>query len=570
MPVRTILAHFRPFARPYRFWMVLVLILAAASPALDTAGLYLFRVLVDDVLTPRNFGRFPGLAAWYIALTVFSGILGFASSYLAVWVGERLLTDVRVHTYRHLHSLSLEFFERKKLGDTLSRLTGDVGAIEFLILNSLTSTLNMVLRILLFGGMLFWLNWKLASVSLLMGPILWGIGRLFAGPLRRASQEVRASVGAMSTIAEEGMSNVAVIQAYGRVPAEVDRFHQQNLRNLRNRLRATSIQAGFGPVTDLLELVGLLTIIGLGSWQLTRGEVTLGALLVFMAYFAQLVAPVRGLSGLFTSMSASAASAERVVELLQEEPHVKPPASPVPLPPSTGHVELKNVSFTYPTRDKPVLRDLSLDIEPGTTVAVTGESGQGKSTVMKLLLGFYAPSNGSVTVDGVSVTAADLDEVRSRYAVVLQETLLFDGSVRDNLMWAVPDATPEQLERAITDSDLSSVLARLPDGLDSQVGQRGRGLSGGERQRLAIARAMLRDAPIVILDEPTTGLDRETAQRVLEPLQRLAEGRTTIIISHDSAAIDLADRVVRIAGGVAVEQEPGGAEVVPLRHRVNG
>lgn len=292
------------------------------------------------------------------------------------------------------------------------------------------------------------------------------------------------------------------------------------------------------------------------SWQLTRGQISLGALLVFLAYFVQLVGPIRGLAGLVTSVSAAAAAAERVHELLQEQPTMTAASRPVPLPPATGRVELRNVTFTYPTRQAATLRDVSLTIHPGETVAVIGHSGGEKSTIGKLLLGFYQCDSGKIEIDGVSVAHADPQRVRERFAVVLQETMLLDATVRENLLWAVPDATSQQVNRAVDDSGLASVVATLPQGIDSPVGQRGRQLSGGERQRVAIARAMLRDAPFVILDEPTTGLDPQTAQRVLEPLRRLISGRTALIISHDPATVALAERVVRIDDGTLREVDP--------------
>lgn len=555
--VRQIFVAFWPYTRPYRRWLFGSLVFVALTPALDAASIWMFKILIDEVLVPRDFDPFPWVAAAYIGITVVGGAVSYADRYLSVWVGERFLTDLRTTVFRHLHSLSLDFFDRRRLGDVLSRLTGDIGAIESVVLSGVTRALSYTLRILLYGGALFYLQWQLACVALVVAPCFWAMSRVFARRLKEASRANRRTSGAMTAVAEESLANVALVQAYNRQESEVERFRQRNLAVMRSQLYATRLRGLYTPIGDMFELVGLLLVVGLGTWKLTQGEMTMGELLVFMAYFGQLASPLRGIGRLSNSLFSAAAGAERILEVLNTSPAVCEPAhGRVAVARSTGKVQLDDVRFSYPGSSAESLRGVNLTVEPGQTVAVVGSTGAGKSTVAKLLLRFVDPTSGTVRVDGHDLRSWDLTSLRDNIAIVLQETMIFDGTIRDNIAWSRPEATDTQIAAAIKAADVDRLVARLPDGLDTRMGQRGRRLSGGERQRVAIARAMLRDAPILILDEPTTGLDVETSERVLAPLRRLMDGRTTIMITHNLATSREADIVVVLEDGRIAEQGP--------------
>ena len=552
--LRQIFLRFWPYTRSYRRWLAVGLLFVLAGPLLDAAGIWLFKVLIDDVLTPRRFGPFPKIAAAYVVITVLVGLTSFASGYLSVWLGERFVTDLRARMYRHLHSLSLDFFEQRPLGDLLSRLSSDIAAIEAVVLSGLSSSLALVFQAALYAGVLFYLQWQLALLAFVVTPLFWLISRAFSRRRKLAARASRRSSAAMNSIAEQGLANVALVQAYNRQDWETHRFHQQNLISMRAQLRTARLRGVYRPLTDLIELCGLLLVIGFGTWQLTRGRLTLGELLVFMAFYAQLASPVRGMGRLSTGLASAVASAERVVEVLDAEPSVTSPPNPRTLGRARGAVALTNVRFSYPGSGAVALDGINISLPPGGTLAIVGPSGAGKSTIAKLLLRFYDPDSGTIGIDGHDLRTLDLTAVRDNVAVVMQETLVFDASIRDNLLWGCPDATQDQLGAAARAADLDTVLDGMAQGYDTRVGQRGRRLSGGERQRVAIARAMLRDAPILLLDEPTTGLDPATSHRVLEPLRRLMNGRTTIIISHDLSTVRHADVILVIERGREVER----------------
>ncbi|MER6992325.1 ABC transporter ATP-binding protein [Saccharopolyspora hirsuta] len=553
MRVRSVIKRFWPDARPFRGWLLLSLLLVLISPLLDTAAIWLFKVLIDEVLTPQNFAVFPMVAAAYAVLTLASGVIDFCGHYLAVWIGENFLHRMRTRVFAHLHTLSVGFFDRRRIGDTLSRLTGDVGAIEALVLSGVTQTFSSLVKILMFAGVLFYLNWQLALVSLIAVPLFWAVARFFARRIKDASREERGRSGSISTVAEESLGNAPLIQAYGREAAEVDRFARQSRGNVVAELASARVGALFGPLTDLLQVCGVLAIVGVGILELSAGRITLGGLLAFLVYLSQLYAPVQSLGQLSNTIFSASASAERIIELLDQKPLVQNPANPMPLRRVTGRLDVDRVDFRYPGTPADVLHSVSFCAPPGQTTAVVGASGAGKSTLTKLLLRFYDPTGGRILLDGVDLRQLDITELRANIAIVLQETLLLDGTIADNIRAGRPDADERQLVEAAEAADAHEFIQTLPEGYETRVGQRGRLLSGGQRQRIAIARAMIRDAPILLLDEPTTSLDADATRRILAPLRRLMAGRTTIVISHNLLTVRDAQQIVYLDRGRITE-----------------
>jgi ABC-type multidrug transport system fused ATPase/permease subunit len=549
--IRTIFARFWPDTKPFRRRFGVSLLLVGIAPALSAAELWLFKILVDQVVVPHDFGPFPLLAGGYVVLAVIHSAVSFTDQYLSVWVGERFVLTLRNRLFAHLHRLSLGFFDRHQLGDVLSRLTGDIGAIEDLVLSGVAQALSYLLQLVWFTGALFILDWRLAIAALIAAPGFLLAARFFSRRIKDASREKRRRAGALTSVAEESFTNTALVRAYHRGREENARFATQNLATFTAQMIATRLQALFRPLTDLLEVVGVLLVVGLAVWELAAGHITIGGVLAFVAYLTQMYGPIQGFGQLTNSLYAASASAERVIEILDLDPTVTDPPRPRPLPRprARGTVRFHNVSFGYPATSAPVLRDINFTAEPGQKIAVVGASGAGKSTLMRLLLRFYDPDTGAITLDGIDLTELALADLYANVATVLQETLVFDASIADNIRLGRPDATDAQVVAAAEAADAHHFITALPDGYQTRVGQHGRLLSGGQRQRLAIARAMIRDAPLLLLDEPTTGLDAEASRRILEPLRRVMSGRTTIIISHNLLTVTDADHILFLQHG---------------------
>src|SRR5215208_4509838 len=554
LPMREVLRRFWPYARPYRRWLWLSGVFIVLVPLTEAVAIWMFKLVVDDVLVPRDLGALVPIAVAYIAVAIVGGAVSFADDYLSTWVGERFVLDLRVQFFRHLQGLSLDFFERRKLGDVLSRLTGDVSAIETLMLSGLADAASYALRIVIFTGALFWLDWRLALVALTVTPLFWLAARTFSRRIKAAAREKRRRSGSIGAVAEESLANAALVQSYNRQDTEVERLSREAGGALRAEMAATRLKALFTPVVDLIELIGVLSVFGFGTWALSEGRLTLGGLLVFAAYLSRLYSPIRGLSRLVNSFYSASAGAERIAELLDERPAVAEPELPVRVGRARGRVEVERVWFTYPGAAAPALRDVSLAVQPGQTLALVGASGAGKSTLAKLLLRFYDPSAGALRLDGHDLRELALADLREQVALLLQETLVFDGSVAENIAYGRAGVTPDELRAAARAADAEEFVRAFPDGYDTRVGQRGRRLSGGQRQRIAIARAIVRDAPVLVLDEPTTGLDMESAERVLQPLRRLMAGRTTVVISHSLLTVRDADAIAVLDEGRVVEQ----------------
>ncbi|MFE5034097.1 ABC transporter ATP-binding protein [Streptomyces sp. NPDC056683] len=553
VPPREVFRRFWPYTRGGRRWLVPLVVLSLTGPAVDAAELWLFKFVVDDVLVGRELRPFLWIAPAYLGLVLCSGILGYADDVTSTWVGERFLLALRADVFRHVQGLSLGFFERRRLGDVLSRVTGDVDAVETFLLSGVADALYYVISLGVYLGMLLYLRWDLTLLALVVVPLFWGAARYFSRLVREASRERRRRGGALGAIAEESLGNVVLVQAYNRQAWEARRFERENTGRFRAAMASARIRAVYAPAVEFVEVAGGLAVLALGTWKLAQGQLTLGGLLVFLALIGKLYSPVHGLSGLGTTFYTASAAAERIIELLDERPQVTEAAGARRLRRARGTLEFDGVWFRYPGTEAWALSDVSFRAAPGETVALVGASGSGKSTLAKLQLRFYDPDRGAVRLDGTDLRELSLTDVRENVAVVLQETLVFHGTVRENIAYGRPSATEAEIVAAARAADAHEFVERLPDGYDTLVGQRGRTLSGGQCRRLAIARAMIRDAPVLLLDEPTAGLDVRSARRVMEPLRRLMAGRTTVVVSHQLPTVRDATRIVVLDHGRVVE-----------------
>lgn len=546
-----LLGAFWPDVRPYRGRVALGLLLLAIVPALETFEILLFQRVVDDALVPRDLEALVPIALLYLGLALTSGIVGFFDDYLATWVGERFLLRLRTRVFDHVQRLSPQQLDRRRLGDVLARLTGDVSAIESFILGAIADGISSILRLLFFGGALFLLDWQLALASLIVVPLFFLTARFFAKLIRATAREKRRRSGSLSAVAEEALGSLALTQSLGREDAERARFVREGEKIVEAELAATRIRATYAPITDLIRLVGVLTVLALGVWTMQRSAMSVGELLAFITLLSQMYSPIRTLGSLTSSMFQAAAAAERVVELLDQEPRVQnEPGARELAGRARGHLEFSGVRYRYPGATADAVAALDLVVRPGETVAIVGPSGAGKSTLAMLLQRFDDPVAGVVRLDGHDLRDLTLSSLRRQIGVLQQDAPVPDTSIREVLLAARPEASDEELVAAARAAAAHDFIVALPDGYETRVGQRGRSLSGGQRQRIALARTLLRDAPVLILDEPTTGLDALASETLLAPLRDAADPRTTILITHDPAVMACADRVIELVAGV--------------------
>jgi ATP-binding cassette, subfamily B, bacterial len=554
LPVLNIFQWFWPYVRPFRRYVLLSVLLSLAVPVIQGGRLYMLKVMVDEVFVPHDLEPFVWIAAVVLGLTLLNAVAWFFDSYLGIWVGQRFILSMRTDFFRHLQGLSLDFFERRRLGDVLARLTEDIRAIESFILSGVNNALSSVFKVALFAGALFFLDWRLALVSLVIAPVFALVVRSLTRLVKRASREKQRRTGSLTALAEESLSNIALVQAYNRQRLEIERFHRENEGAFQATMIANRLKSLVPPMVDGVQAVSALLVIGFGTVALRDGRLTVGGLLVFLVYLNQLYAPIRQLALQYNTVAAATAGAERVIELFRHRPTVVDAPYAAPLPRVSGRIEFDSISFRYPGATRDAVDDIALRAEPGQAVALVGHSGAGKTTLMKLLLRFYDPGAGAIRVDGCDIRDVQIESLRDNIAVLLQETLIFEGSIRDNILYGRPEASEADIVSAAEAADAHEFISGLPEGYDTPVGQKGRRLSGGQRQRIAIARAMIRDAPILILDEPMTGVDVESGERIMEPLWRLMSGRTTIVISHSLLTVGRADRIAVMENGRIVEQ----------------
>jgi ATP-binding cassette subfamily B protein len=540
-----------PMVRPQCFLLGGAALCEAVSVACDTAAIQVFSYMTDRVLSSGDTAAFWAPAGIWLAVAVLGAGVTFLGYQLTNRVGETFRLRCRDELFRHAQRLPPDFYDTRQPGDLLARLTSDVDEAEHVVASGPAQLLNTVVSVVFFAGAALWLRWDLALLTFMAAPVFWLASRGLSARIRVISRTERDSNGALVNVLDESIANMPLVQAYNRQYTEWEKVHREGTAWMRSCLERAKLSNAFAPLANVIESVSVLAVVGAGAWEIAAGRLSVGGLLAFAAYLGYLYPQVQSLGALAVSLSSATAAGERIFEVLAARPAVQdpPPASYTGYGAgggTTGVVEFENVTFTYPGSDRRVLDGLTFTARPGQLVLIAGPSGAGKSTLAKLLLRFYDPRSGRILLDGQDIARMPLRDLRDRVTMVPQEPMVFDGTIRENIAYGRPGAAEEEIRRAAVAADMDGFVRAMADGYDTAVGPRGRMLSGGQRQRMSIARALVRDSPVLVLDEPTTGLDSETAERVMVPLRRLMADRTTFLITHDPWLAAQADAVLHV------------------------
>ena len=548
------------FAKPYKNQLLLGFMLTLAATAAQLVAPYLTIPLMDKVLIPFQNGEKidPQLVVLYLggllASAVFAWILGWARTYVLARVSERIGSGLRTETYDHLLKLSLDYYGSKRTGDLMARIGTETDRINlFLSLNALDFATD-VLMMVMTATILFSINPWLALATLVPLPFIAWMIHMVRDRLRTGFEKIDRVWSEVTNVLADTIPGIRVVKAFAQEKRESDRFADANLTNLQANDRVNKTWSLFTPTVTFLTEVGLLVVWGFGIWLVAGGQITVGVLTAFIAYIGRFYSRLDSMSRIVSVTQKAAAGAKRIFDILDHVSNVPDPANPVKLPKVQGALTMEKVGFRYGSRS--VIKDLDLQIRPGEMIGLVGHSGSGKSTLVNLICRFYDVSEGSIQLDGVDVRRIAVSDFRRNIGLVLQEPFLFFGTIAENIAYGKPDATREEVVAAARAAHAHEFILRLQHGYDSLVGERGQGLSGGERQRISIARALLIDPRILILDEATSAVDTETEKEIQKALDNLVQGRTTIAIAHRLSTLRKADRLVVMDRGEIVEVGP--------------
>jgi len=486
-----------------------------------------------------------------IGIALLSGIFNYFQTWLIASSGQGVVFAIRRRLFRHLQRLSLSFHDKSRSGDLLMRLTGDITMLREMLVASVLTFLSSSLVLVGMVIIMFWMDWGLTLAALSIIPFLSVAVFRISGEIKRASKRQRKKESALATIAHEAVSSIRVVQSFAREEIENLRFKKYSQKSFKTGLRATRLEAQLYRVVEIIVAFGTCLVIWFGVRKVIAGALTPGDLIVFMAYVRQMYRPIRDISKLTKKVAKAIACGERVIEVLEVRPQIRDSKHAVQAPRFKGAISFKNVNFSYEP-PKPVLKNVSFSIKPGQFVAIVGPTGAGKTTIVSLLLRLYDPQEGKIRIDRENIRHYKLESLREQIGIVLQEPILFGFSIRENIAYGKPDASMDKIVSAARQANAHKFITELPDGYETILGERGATLSGGQRQRIAIARAIIKDAPILILDEPATGLDAETEAKVTEAIGRLTKGKTILVIAHKLSTVHRADQILLIDNGEVV------------------
>ena len=542
--LKRLIRHLRPYWRGLTATTLLILL----QTGLGLLPPLFQREIVDGVIGARQVERLWPLILGLVGVYALTGLSEFGDQYLRHTIGERILYDLRIRIYNHLQRLSLAFFERTSTGELMSRVSNDVSALEQFITHGTILTVVAAVRLAGAAVVLFLLEPRLALVALLPVPLIVLGLRWFNRRVRPIYRRVRDRLGDVNARLQDDLAGMRVIQAFGQEEAELDRFSQVSGHYLEARVASIGAWSTFFPALGFLSALGGALVLGVGAEMVLRGELTLGTLMAFISYIVSFYEPIRRLTDIDNILQQAGAAAERIFELLDAQPDIRDAVDARDLPQVTGAISFEDVHFSYGTGDE-VLHDVDFHVAPGEVVALVGPSGAGKTSIANLLCRFYEPTHGRVRIDGHDLREVQLRSLRQHVSVVLQDTFLFNATVRENLTYGRPDASEAEIAAAARAAYAHEFIAALPQGYDTVVGERGVKLSGGQRQRLALARAILTDPRILILDEATSSVDAEAEYLIQQALEQVLQGRTALVIAHRLSTIRNADKIIALEGG---------------------
>ena len=551
---RKLISYLRPYILRLSVAFVALIISAALSlvfPAV-VGGVGEIPGVLDTVLEDQNLDLLNVITAVLIAVFVVRSLTSFVETYNLNFIGERIVVDLRKELYAHLQQMSLTFFTERRVGELVSRISSDVTVVRTALTNNITTLLQQTLIMLGSVLIMFVLNWRLSLFIVVVIPLIIAIAFTFGYYLRRISTEVQDEIAGATVVAEEVMQNIREVKSFVREPFEVKRYGKAIDRAFKAAVKLLTLRAVFGPLVAFLSFGGLTMILWFGGREVLAGRLSAGELIAFLLYGVTVGGSFASLVGLYSQFQEALGAMKRVFQILQTTPGIEDKPDAIELKQVDGRITFDGIYFSYTEREE-VLHDINLDIAPGEIVALVGPSGAGKSTMFNLIPRFYDVNKGAIRVDGVDVRDVTQNSLRAQIGVVPQETLLFGGSIRENILYGKLDASEDDLIKAAQAANAHEFIEKMPDGYDTLVGERGVRLSGGQRQRVAIARAILKDPRILLLDEATSSLDNESEQLVQDALVRLMQDRTTVIIAHRLSTIRVAHRIAVLNDGRIVE-----------------
>jgi subfamily B ATP-binding cassette protein MsbA len=523
------------------------MVLIFAITILKLGPAWMTKLIIDDAIPKESLTLVGVYLIGMIAVSGGLNLLGAVQLYLEQWVGQRVIFDVRGALYDHLQSQSMSFYDANQTGQLMSRVTNDVSQVQFFLTQGLSRLVTTFITIAANLAVMFWLDWHLTLISLVVVPLILWFQKysVKVWPLFRKRQELQAS---LNVVIQENVAGIKLVKAYGREQFEADRFNAVNEEMRSVALQSWRVFGVTGPGQEFATYLSAIIIITVGGLRVMEGHLTIGDLSAFYAYVLTMFAPVRFLVFINQMALNALASGERIFEILDTPLDVMDRPGAVRLEHVSGSVTMENVSFAY-GKGAPLLRDISIDVPPGKTLALVGPSGSGKTTLVNLIPRFYDPTTGTVQIDGHDVRDIQVEALRAQMGMVMQETFLFNASIRENIAYGRADASIEEIEAAARAANAHPFISEMPNGYDTEIGERGTRLSGGQRQRLAIARAILVDPRILILDEATSSVDNQTDYLIRQALDSLMEGRTTIVIAHRLSTVQRAHQIAVMEAG---------------------
>lgn len=543
-----ILSYIKPYMHRLLFAMVCTIMAAAGNLYIP----WIIKDMIDEVLADKNGTMLNWIAASIIAIFIVRGLFWYGQNYLMSYVGQSVIIDIRAAVFKKLQRLSVSFYDKNKTGTIMSYVTNDVNALQSAMVEN---TIEMITEgFILIGSVvaMIYLDWRLTLFTVCTFPVVLWFMEFFGKKIRKTGGRIQECTADITSVLQESVASARVIKSFVREDYEVDRFDVENKANFRANMKNAQLMATLTPVVELVAAIGVTMIIWYGGNNVINGTITAGSLVAFLTYAVNISNPIKRLTRVIGNIQKALAAAQRVFMIIDMPEEIAESRDAKQLPEVSGKVEFQNVSFAYNDKGN-VITDLSFSVKPGEVIAIVGPSGAGKSTIANLLPRFYDVNKGDIKIDGHSVREVTLDSLREQVGIVPQETMLFNGSVYNNILYGRLDATKEEIEAAAKAANAHDFIMQLTDGYETKLGDRGVNLSGGQRQRIAIARAILKNPRILILDEATSALDTESERVVQEVLDRLMVGRTSFVIAHRLSTVKNADKILVLEKGNLVE-----------------